>query len=83
MDSAKLLEAIIDNAIDGIITIDKRGYVESINPAASTLFGYAPEEVIGNNISMLMPDPDRSSHDGYIQNYQQTGHKKIISILII
>ncbi|MEJ5053024.1 PAS domain-containing sensor histidine kinase [Sphingobacterium sp. MYb382] len=80
MESAKLLEAIIDNAIDGIITIDHRGIVESINPAALHLFGYAPEEVIGNNISMLMPEPDRSQHDGYIHNYQETGQKKIIGI---
>lgn len=80
MESAKLLEAIIDNAIDGIITIDHRGFVESINPAALTLFGYAADEVIGNNISMLMPEPDRSRHDGYIHNYQETGHRKIIGI---
>lgn len=80
MESAKLLEAIIDNAIDGIITIDHRGIVESINPAALRLFGYSPEEVIGNNIAMLMPEPDRSQHDGYIHNYQETGKKKIIGI---
>ncbi|UIR56603.1 PAS domain-containing sensor histidine kinase [Sphingobacterium sp. SRCM116780] len=80
METAKLLEAIIDHAIDGIITIDNRGYVESINPAASNLFGYAPEEVIGNNISMLMPDPDHSRHDSYIDNYKKTGKKKIIGI---
>lgn len=80
IDSAKLLEAIIENAIDGIITIDNRGIVESINPAASTLFGYSPQEVIGNNISMLMPEPDHSRHDGYIERYQRTGVKKIIGI---
>jgi len=80
IDSAKLLEAIIENAIDGIITIDNRGIVESINPAASTLFGYSPQEVIGNNISMLMPEPDHSLHDGYIERYQSTGIKKIIGI---
>lgn len=78
MDSAKLLEAIIDTAIDGIITIDNKGIVESINPAALTLFGFAAEEVIGNNISMLMPEPDKSSHDSYISNYKETGVKKII-----
>lgn len=80
MDSARLLKAIIENAIDGIITIDSRGIVESINPAASALFGYHPEEVIGNNISMLMPEPDRSQHDEYIARYQRTGEKKIIGI---
>lgn len=80
MDSAKLLEAIIDHAIDGIITIDNRGLIESINPAASSLFGYSAEEVIGNNVSMLMPEPDHSRHDSYIDNYKRTGHKKIIGI---
>lgn len=80
MDSAKLLEAIIDHAIDGIITIDNRGLIESINPAASSLFGYSDQEVIGNNVSMLMPEPDHSRHDSYIDNYKRTGHKKIIGI---
>lgn len=80
LETAKLLEAIIDTAIDGIITISNTGYVESINPAALHLFGYSAEEVIGNNISMLMPEPDRGSHDSYISNYKTTGHKKIIGI---
>src|SRR5690606_35980564 len=80
MDSAKLLEAIIENAIDGIITIDKRGLVESINPAALRLFGYEADEVIGQNISMLMPEPYHSEHDGYMENYHHTGKKKIIGI---
>ncbi|ERJ61022.1 PAS domain-containing sensor histidine kinase [Sphingobacterium paucimobilis] len=80
LESARLLEAIIDTAIDGIITIDNKGLVESINPAALTLFGYAAQEVIGNNISMLMPEPDQSRHDSYISNYKETGRKKIIGI---
>lgn len=80
MDSARLLEAIIENAIDGIITIDNRGIIESINPSASTLFGYSPDEVIGQNISVLMPEPDRSLHDVYIANYERTGQRKVIGI---
>ncbi len=80
MESGRLLAAIIDHAIDGIITIDNRGNVESINPAALELFGYQSEEVIGHNVSMLMPEPDRGNHDTYIHNYQTTGHKKIIGI---
>ncbi|RKF29959.1 PAS domain-containing sensor histidine kinase [Sphingobacterium siyangense] len=80
MDGGRLLAAIIDHAIDGIITIDNRGNVESINPAALELFGYQAEEVIGHNISMLMPEPDRGNHDDYLHNYQTTGHKKIIGI---
>jgi two-component system sensor kinase FixL len=78
MESAKLLKAIIETAIDGIITIDDRGLVESLNPAAQKLFGYDLEEVIGKNISMLMPEPDKSGHDGYLTRYQHTGEKRII-----
>lgn len=78
MESARLLNAIIETAIDGIITIDNRGIIESLNPAALKLFGYTHEEVVGRNISMLMPEPDKSSHDGYIRRYQETHEKRII-----
>ncbi|WP_353139392.1 PAS domain-containing sensor histidine kinase [Pseudopedobacter sp.] len=78
MDQISLLNAIIDTAIDGIITIDSKGIVESINPSACGLFGYDSSEVIGNNISMLMPEPDRSRHDGYILRYQRTSEPHII-----
>jgi two-component system sensor kinase FixL len=78
MENARLLYAIIETAIDGIITIDTAGKMESINPAALKLFGYGADEVIGRNISMLMPQPDKSAHDGYLQHYQQTGEKHII-----
>jgi two-component system sensor kinase FixL len=80
MEESRLLHAIINTAIDGIITIDSRGLIESINPAALGLFGYSEEEVIGRNISMLMPEPDKSAHDGYIKRYQETGEKRIIGI---
>ena len=80
MENAALLVAIIENAIDGIITIDERGKIESINPAACKLFEYIPEEVIGKNVSMLMPPPDKEQHDEYIHRYQQTGHAHIIGI---
>ncbi len=80
MENAALLKAIIDNAIDGIITIDERGRVESINPAACKLFQRDPETVIGNNIKMLMPEPYRNQHDGYIHRYQHTGEPHIIGI---
>ena len=80
MENAALLKAIIENAIDGIITIDDRGRVESINPAGCNLFLYTPEEVIGNNISMLMPAPYREEHDEYLGRYQRTGDPHIIGI---
>jgi two-component system sensor kinase FixL len=78
MENARLLKAIIETAIDGIITIDQRGTVESLNPAALKLFGYTLDEVAGRNISMLMPEPDKSAHDGYLEHYKDTGEKHII-----
>lgn len=80
MERAKLLNAIIENAIDGIITIDDRGIIEHINPAALELFGYDKEEVVGKNVSVLMPQPDKARHDSYISNYNNTGKKHIIGI---
>lgn len=80
MESGQLLKAIIENAIEGIITIDDRGIVESINPSALALFGYEASDVIGKNIKFLMPEPYKREHDGYIHNYVTTGIKKIIGI---
>ncbi|MDB5122633.1 MAG: fixL 3 [Mucilaginibacter sp.] len=80
MESTALLKSIIENAIDGILTIDEHGKIESINPAACTLFDYLPGEVIGNNVSMLMPPPDRDQHDEYLHRYQRTGNPHIIGI---
>jgi PAS domain S-box-containing protein len=80
MENANLLKAIIENAIDGIITIDDKGIIESINPSACKLFQYAPEEVVGKNVSMLMPQPDKDQHDEYIHRYQRTGEAHIIGI---
>lgn len=79
-EKSALLHAIIENAIDGIITIDERGLIESINPAACALFGYSIEEVLGKNISMLMPMPDKDQHDEYIARYQRTANPHIIGI---
>ena len=78
MENTALLIAIIQNAIDGIITIDDRGLVELINPAACKLFEYSPDEVIGRNVSMLMPHPDQEQHDNYIFKHQVTRKANII-----
>jgi PAS domain S-box-containing protein len=77
---AQRLEAVINTAIDGIITINTAGRIESANAAAQNLFGYSATEMIGRNISMLMPQPHHSQHDGYLNHYDQTGEKKIIGI---
>ena len=74
------LRAILETAVEGIVTIDNRGIVDAINPAAVRMFGYAPEEVIGQNVNLLMPSPYREEHDEYVANYLRTGHKKIIGI---
>lgn len=77
---AKRLEAIINTATDGIITIDERGVIDTINPAAARLFAYEPKQVVGQKINVLMPAPYRSEHDSYMSNYHRTGKAKIIGI---
>src|SRR5450830_233350 len=79
-DSKSRMRAILDTAVDGIITIDSHGLIQSFNHSAERLFGWTAEEVFGRNIKMLMPEPDQSRHDGYLHNYQTSGTPKIIGI---
>jgi len=72
--------AIVETAVDGIITIDDRGIVCFFNPAAERIFGYEATEVLGKNLNLLMPEPDRSQHDQHIADYLHTGVKKVIGI---
>ncbi len=72
------LRAILDNTVDGIITINMNGIIESFNPAAEHIFGYSQLEVIGHNVNILMPEPWKSDHDQFIQNYLNTGEAKIL-----
>ena len=72
--------AILDTAIDGIITINSHGTILDFNHSAERLFGWKAGEVLGHNVNMLMPEPDRSRHDGYLSNYLHSNDPKIIGV---
>ena len=74
------LQAVVDTAADGIITINRQGIVESVNPEALRLFGYGRDELLAQNVRMLMPAPDRDRHDEYLARYLRTGEAQIIGI---
>jgi two-component system sensor kinase FixL len=73
-------QSIIESAVDGIIVIDEQGRIEAFNPAAERLFGYTETEVVGQNVSILMPAPYRDEHDGYLRRYLQNGDARIIGV---
>ena len=75
-----LLRAIVETSPDGLITIDQASLIQSFNPAAQRMFGYAADEVIGRNVRCLMPNPYRAQHDDYVARYLRTGEKRIIGI---
>jgi len=72
------LAAVMNTVLDGVITIDHAGIIESFNPAAAKMFGYQPEEAVGQNIKLLMPEPYHSAHDGFLKTYLHTGAAKVI-----
>ncbi|HEY3966386.1 MAG TPA: PAS domain S-box protein [Planctomycetaceae bacterium] len=80
LDSEARTRAIVETAVDAVITIDELGLIDSLNPAAERLFGYAASELVGKNVKVLMPQPYRAEHDGYLANYLATGQRKIIGI---
>ena len=79
-EAEERMRSVVNHVIDGIITIDERGMVESFNPAAEKIFGLPSVEVVGRNVKMLMPEPYHSGHDGYLTNYFRTHQPKIIGI---
>jgi two-component system sensor kinase FixL len=73
-------QALMEAAVDAIIVIDHRGRIQAVNAAACRVFGYRTDELLGENVSLLMPEPDRSAHDGYLANYLSTGEAKVIGM---
>jgi two-component system sensor kinase FixL len=78
--ASREVQALLDVATDAVIIIDHRGIIESFNPAAERIFGYAAAEALGSNVSLLMPEPQRSEHDGYIARYLASGEPHILGI---
>jgi PAS domain S-box-containing protein len=76
----RMVNAAIASAVNAIIIIDQEGLIQQANPATEKLFGYATNELAGFNVSLLMPEPYHSAHDGYLRNYLTSGDKKIIGI---
>jgi len=74
------LRAVVDHALDAIITIDDQGMIRGFNPAAERIFGYSEAELIGSNVNRLMPSPDHERHDGYLEHYHRTGERRVIGI---
>ena len=79
-ESRERLQAVVETAVDAIITIDDHGIIDSVNPAAERMFGYSAAEMIRQNVKMLMPYPPREEHDGYLARYLRTGERRIIGI---
>ena len=74
--------AVMDTAADGIITINQWGFIETFNLAAEVIFGYQTDEAVGQNVSLLMPDPDPGIHDGFISRYLAAGENYAVMIVV-
>ncbi len=77
-ENERLFQAVLDTAVDAIVIIDVRGIIQRVNPATCRMFGYAPEELEGANVAVLMPDRDGMRHDRYLRSYAETGRASII-----
>lgn len=77
-EARRFSQAITDNLLDAVVTADEQGIIASVNPAATRIFGYAADEMIGRNLNLLMLEPQRSAHDGYMARYVDGGAPRII-----
>lgn len=80
LSHVRYLQTVMETVLDGLIIIDSQGRIETMNTSAVRIFGYTTQEVSGKNVSMLMPEPYRSEHDGYLSHYHTTGEKKVIGL---
>lgn len=79
-ESESRVHAVLDTVADGIIALDEYGRITSLNPAAVRIFGYVPEEVLGQNVAVLMPAAYHRAHDGYLKNFRDTGKTTVIGV---
>jgi len=80
IDSETRIKAMVDASINAMITIDRHGIIETVNEQTSKMFGYREDELVGNNVSMLMPSPHREEHDGYLHHHLETGEKRVMGV---
>jgi len=73
-------QALMEAAVDAILVIDHRGRITALNDATRRMFCYGADELLGENVSVLMPEPDRSAHQGYMERYEATGKARVIGI---
>jgi PAS domain S-box-containing protein len=79
-DSEARHRALFEVSVYGVLTIDELGIIQAANPAAERIFGHSSRDMIGRNVSILMPEPYQTQHDSYLHNYRRTGVRKIIGI---
>ncbi len=80
-ESEERTRSIVEHVVDGIITINGTGMIQSVNPAVERMFGYGADELIGRNVNILMPEPYHGEHDGYLASYLSTGQAKVIGLV--
>jgi PAS domain S-box-containing protein len=73
------IRVVLDSASEGIVTIDGRGLIQTFNGAAEKLFGYSAAEIVGRNVSLIVPSPDKERHDGYLKRYLRTGEGRVVN----